>query len=393
METKGDLEETVKLHKESVQKARKIETEIDKLQTNLDEANHLLSTMSQQRRNWDEQLKFTKSRIDSVPGHALFCAASISYLSRLPPDNHQELKNNWLAYCSGGVSLGSLAVGGHQGLQSSQPHHGLSSQQQVVRIQKDFSSQNVLSSKDERAHWQQESIFPDHTTLERCLAARACCNHGTSHWPLIFDPNRQFQRYLEALEAQRLSGTSSNVSSEHRNESQNALDSKEDPTHTILRVSEVDVAPKLKDAISQGAAVMLLLDCATGTADYTTSSDATTDNDALLNRIMRRDFSRDSSGHVYLEVDDETIPVHRDLCLYIVIEHSLDTLPSSLSTIVRDLCHFSVVDLSLSVEGLQRHFQRLIVSSERPEYGIRYKSVLTDLILHQQQMEKSQVRN
>lgn len=89
------------------------------MQSKLEDAKHLLTTISAQREKWDTNLKLIHSRIDSVPGHALLCSASVCYLARTPPNRHQELLTVWLGYCSGTVSLGSLTVE-RGGLQASQ---------------------------------------------------------------------------------------------------------------------------------------------------------------------------------------------------------------------------------------------------------------------------------
>lgn len=78
-------------------------------------------------------------------------------------------------------------------------------QQQVVRIQKDFSVAAHLSEKAERSVWEPEDIFPDQAVLDRCLSIRHYCRVGGSSWPLIFDPFCHFKGYLAAMEEQ--SGT------------------------------------------------------------------------------------------------------------------------------------------------------------------------------------------
>lgn len=90
------------------------------VQSTLESAKHLLAIISAQRERWDTNLSIIHSRIDSTPGHALLCSASVCYLSRIPSDKHQELLTNWLGYCSGAVTLGSLAVEhAYGGLQAS----------------------------------------------------------------------------------------------------------------------------------------------------------------------------------------------------------------------------------------------------------------------------------
>ena len=93
-----------------------------------------------------------------------------------------------------------------------QAHQSYSSQQQVVRIQKDFSVSDHLSEKEEQSFWKQESIFPDQTSMERCLAARSTCTNGDAQWPFIFDPHQQFEKYLSALNVKGVANTDSKES-------------------------------------------------------------------------------------------------------------------------------------------------------------------------------------
>lgn len=76
----------------------------------LEEAQQILDAMAAQRRKWEERLTEISSRIDSVPGHAMLCAAGVCYLARSPPDRHQDMVASWLGYCSGVVPLGSMAT-------------------------------------------------------------------------------------------------------------------------------------------------------------------------------------------------------------------------------------------------------------------------------------------
>ena len=62
-----------------------------------------------------------------------------------------------------------------------------------------------------------------------------------------------------------------------------------------------------------------------------------------------------------------------------------------LSLCGRDWSSLFVVDLGLSLKGLQNHLQKLILKHKKPEYSVRYKSLLTDLALHHQQLEDNEV--
>lgn len=339
----------------------------------------------------------------------MLTAASICYLPRINPDKHHNLLSNWIAYCFGRVGLGSLSVPGHNtGLQASEGHHhGLSSQQQVVRIQKDFSVQDILSTEEEKMLWQQQSVFPDQITMDRCLAARACVRDGSSSsWPLIFDPNSQFQRFFIALEGRDTENEISSRIAFSRSE-KNGQDKVKSPmelkplsakcedskVHLVrLNASDTELCSEIKEAMRVGSSVMLTLDdCQHQNTDG--------NNDTLVQQILNRHLTKYHSkrGQLQLRLDSGTMSVHPDFKLYIVVTQSLESiLRSSHSPTVQSfVCELSsvyAIHLGLSKEGLQSYLQKYIVNCECPEYSIRYRSILTDLCLHQQQMEDSQVR-
>ena len=350
----------------------------------MDQANRLLYTLSRQRMRWEEQLRTARGRMDSVPGHALLCAANTCYLACVPPDRHQELLSNWLSYCSGGVGLGSLVLPGQKGLQSSISHRGMSSQQQqVVRTERDFSLQGLLSSQDETSLWQQETVFPNQTVLERCLAVRACCIHGAAHWPLVFDPNNQFSKYLCAIEAENITKTkeSGTEAAKSCTEVEHSVQS-EHGSVPLLKSSQPEVSSQLIEAMSKGRTVVLNLDS------------PPTDSGPLLECVMKRNFVTDSTGHLYLKSEaGDPLPVDPAFRLYIILEHPLgsDKVPRLLQSLGCSLMDFCVADMGLGGEGLQSHLLMFTLRLERPEYGVRHKSVLTDLALHQQQADSSQV--
>ena len=350
----------------------------------MDQANRLLYALSRQRLRWEEQLRSTRGRMDSVPGHALLCAASACYLTRVPPDRHQKLLSNWLSYCSGGVGLGSLATPRQKGLQSSVSHQGMTGQQQqVVRIERKFSLQELLSSRDERTLWQQESVFPDQTTLERCLAVHTCCTHGSTHWPLVFDPNNQFCKYLQAVEARdpteneereaQVAKTHPEIGHSVHNERGSVL---------LLKSSQPGVSAQMSEAMAVGRAVALTLDSLPA------------DEGPLLQCVMKRKYSVGSNSQLFLNREGyDPLPVNPDFRLYIILDHPLGSVKASrlLQSLGCDLSDFCVADMGLCGEGLRNHLLLFIVGLERPEYGVRHKSVLTDLTLHQQQADSSQV--
>ena len=69
----------------------------------------------------------------------------------------------------------------------------------MVRIQKDFTISAHLSEQEEQATWEQESVFPDQATQDRCLASRSTCTLDSAFWPLLFDPHGHFEYYVNAM--------------------------------------------------------------------------------------------------------------------------------------------------------------------------------------------------
>lgn len=76
----------------------------------LESAQEIVGALAVQRRKWMEKLQEIFSRINSIPGHAMLCAAGVCYLARSPPDKHKDLLDNWMGYCTGAVPLGSFSV-------------------------------------------------------------------------------------------------------------------------------------------------------------------------------------------------------------------------------------------------------------------------------------------
>ena len=117
---------------------------------------------------------------------------------------------------------------------------------------------------------------------------------------------------------------------------------------------------------------------------------------AFISNVLQRKFSQtsDSRGSI-IESQHGPITIHPDFQLYLVsnkhIEDFLCQGLHSVSVFQCELSAFCVVNMALSPEGMQSHFQRFIITHEKPEYKIRYKSLLTDLTLHQQQLTDSQV--
>lgn len=120
----------------------------------------------------------------------------------------------------------------------------------------------------------------------------------------------------------------------------------------------------------------------------------------LLSKIILKNFDDRKHPQLILRLDSfPLITVHSDFKLYVIIKTSLKDFikvqnngPLSLLKLsCSDLSSFFVIDLGLSIEGFQNYMQKLILKYKRPEYSIRYKSLLVDLTLHQQQLKDNEV--
>ena len=161
------------------------------MEKRLSDAERLLSTLSTWRSRWEEDRAAIHTRTLSSPGHAVLAAASITYLARIPAEQHKQLWSCWLGYCTGSVQFGCLEETGLQ--------HSYHSHQPVIQVDTNFSPGSVLSVDAEQAYWSHYASFPDSVTLERCLAARASLN-TFSPLPLVLDPYQLFQHYAYELE-------------------------------------------------------------------------------------------------------------------------------------------------------------------------------------------------
>lgn len=95
--------------------------------------------------------------------------------------------------------------------------------------------------------------------------------------------------------------------------------------------------------------------------------------------------------------DESTTPVHSELQLYVVIRGTIKSavrgegLSSFLATlgisVSLDSC---VVDIELKDDALEKNLRNFVMAHERPDYQISYKSLMTDLTLHEEDLETSQ---
>jgi len=119
-----------------------------------------------------------------------------------------------------------------------QSHGSYSGQKCVVKVQNDFSLAYHFSGQDERYLWEQESSFPDSTIMDRTLCARIFNQCISSAWPLIFDPYRQFESYLQTLTSQQESNKAEGMNKQTH--SSLSIEYENVPSSCILEACELD---------------------------------------------------------------------------------------------------------------------------------------------------------
>ena len=164
-----------------------------------------------------------------------------------------------------------------------------------------------------------------------------------------------------------------------------------------LQLFEPNFRLKLESSLQEGNTVLLSMD--TEHLGHTEESPAKSCKEelAFVSNVLQRKFSQTSDAHCsMIESEHGPVTIHPDFQLYLTSnKHLEDVLCQGLqcfSVFQWELSTFCVVNMALSPEGMQSHFQRFVVTHEKPEYKIRYKSLLTDLTLHQQQLTESQVK-
>ena len=167
-----------------------------------------------------------------------------------------------------------------------------------------------------------------------------------------------------------------------------------------LKLFEPNFCVKFESCLREGSTVLLYMDTEhLSHAQDEHHANSCKEDLAFVSNVLQRKFNPNSSEPHCSIVEGGghgPVTVHPEFHLYLISnKHLEDVLCQGLqcfNVFHLELSAFCVVDMALSREGMQSHFQRFIVTHEKPEYKIRYKSLLTDLTLHQQQLTESQVK-
>lgn len=157
-----------------------------------------------------------------------------------------------------------------------------------------------------------------------------------------------------------------------------------------MNLFEPSFCQKLESGLQEGSTLLL---CVDAECFHQNEQPLTGGELAFITKVLQRDFAQDPDTHTCtIETPRGLITIHPEFQLYLISNKRLEDIPlQGLAVPGCEISDFCVVDGALSFEGMERHLQRFIITREKPEYKIRYKSLLTDLTLHQQQLMDSQV--
>ena len=346
------------------------------MEQRLSEASRLLSTLHPWKTRWEEERAAIHSLTLSIPGHAVLVAASVCYLCRVPADRHRLLWECWLGYNAGKVQLGCLVAETTQ--------HTYHSHQPRVHVDPHFSTTSVLSSDEERSHWNHYASFPDELTLERCVAARQSLDKSFSPLPLVLDPHQLFQYYAHELELYH----SKQYHTEGESSTMQYRGHQPSNCVEVLRVSQSGWTQTLCGLEeTRERAVVLILDQAPSTSD----------GDLLKSLLRRRQSEKYiSSDKVFRYTHScpslQCTYLLKPCRLYLVLEEHITNSPSRiLESLGLTLLEFSVVDLQLSAKALESHLLKVTLRIDHPEYAIRHRALLVDRTFYEDQIQQCKV--
>lgn len=172
----------------------------------------------------------------------------------------------------------------------------------------------------------------------------------------------------------------------------------------VVDSSDHSLAEVLKEAVINRRTVLLSVNL-----DQTTTSPAggepSSQHRKFLSQLLRRDLTTlttttttNTNNNNNKNTDDSETSA--GFQLYLVVFRSIKEVLklSSLPLLSPALGDFSmhsifdggIVDLEFRKEALKSHLLRLATTHDRPEYHIRHKSLLADLVLHKEQLEEEE---
>uniref|UniRef100_A0A1X7TIU7 AAA+ ATPase domain-containing protein n=2 Tax=Amphimedon queenslandica TaxID=400682 RepID=A0A1X7TIU7_AMPQE len=351
LNTKAALEATVESHKVALKKANAIEGEVKLVEEKIASTKELFGSLSNQRKKWENKLSVVQNQLDSLSSHSLLVSASCTYLGFLPPEEHKSLWENWISYCSGHVSIGSLVV-------EERITHEVD-----IKLQEGFSFHSALATDDEKLVWEREEIFPDLLSLEKCLQWKAVSRYSKGYYhQVMFDPLSFFSKYMNGLIAIKNRDNNSTVNLPYT--STDSTDSK--------------LTDKLIDAAREGKSI----------AVHIQSLSITDSFNNVLNQILS--WSESTTSSITLNGKELHPQPHFQVFFVFSVSPYSSPLHSVVGKLLQTTPTILLSSLLLSQEGLSSLFESHILQCMRRELCIQRRASMADISLHQKQVNESQ---
>ncbi|ORX39193.1 dynein heavy chain, N-terminal region 1-domain-containing protein [Kockovaella imperatae] len=167
METVAELEESIAQYKEEyallISETQAIKNEMDRVQSKVDRSMTLLESLSSEQERWDAGSKTFDVEMGTIVGDVMISAAFLAYSGYFDQHYRETMKREWLDH---------LTEAG-------------------ISFKLDLAISEFLSTADERAHWQANSLPADSLCVENAVMLKQY-----NRYPLIIDPTGQATAFL-----------------------------------------------------------------------------------------------------------------------------------------------------------------------------------------------------
>ena len=288
--------------------------------------------------------------LDCLPAESLLISAMATYCNPLVSNLHNQLWSNWMRYCQGKVSIGSLTLGDDANA------HKIN-----IRIERDFNIQNVLAESDELLGLERREVFSDTASLEKALLWKLQMKQRKIFIQVLFDPDCIARHYIHKL----------------------YIDDDEDTPsdHVIIIQSDsTNLTDKLINCIQQGAITVLQV-----------TSPINTNGLCSIIESLLSCSQPAASQDKFISLNSETILPHSNFKLFIILPYHTNSQHCFVLYVLRAFSSEHLSNLELSQQGLSTLLHRHIIEESRREMSIQRRALLADLIIHKQSVLESEV--
>ena len=318
----------------------------------MDTTQKLLDCLSNQKRNWEDKLTNAQQHLDCLPAESLIVVAMATYCSVLCPELYQKLWKNWISYCFGMASMGSLSRDNSRINEIN------------IKIEEGLSVQNVLAEVDELLVWDRSQVFPESALLGKALLWRMRMKYCKMFIQVVFDPENKASHFIEELY-------------------KGGEETMDDTTcrWIPLGTDEPDLMKKLIHCAQEGSKTILQMQCLANI-------------DRLYPILQSLIWWSNNCSHANaITLNSHEVTLNPNFQLYILLPLHISHKHALVSFIIQNSSLEQLTNLEVSQAGLSTLFHCHIIQETRRELCIQQKALLADLRMHKQEVINSDVSN